>query len=77
MTNMVTRIALKWPIMQATSLSDTTDLNGPQLIENRAIPHVKYQLRVSSSQNLPHDPVIDKAQFQEKNHEYRAREQHL
>jgi Fungal protein kinase len=60
---MVTCIALKWPIMQAT-FSDTTDLN--KFIENRAIPHIKYQLRASSSQNLPHDPVIDKAQFQEK-----------
>jgi hypothetical protein len=64
-TNMVTRIALKWPIMQAT-FSDATDLNGPQLIENRAIPHVKYQLRASSSQNLPHDPAIDRTEFQEK-----------
>ena len=65
MTNMATHIALKWPIMQAT-FSDATDLNGPQLIENHAIPHVKYQLRASSSQNLPHNPAINKAQFQEK-----------
>jgi hypothetical protein len=60
---MVTHIALKWPIMQAM-FSDATDPN--KLIENCAIPHVKYQLRASSSQNLPHDPAINKAQFQEK-----------
>jgi Fungal protein kinase len=65
MTNMVIRIALEWPIMQAT-FSDATDPNGSQLIEDRAIPPVKHQLRAASSQNLPHDTTIDKAQFQEK-----------
>jgi hypothetical protein len=40
--------------------------NGPPHIEDRPIPKVKHQLRASSNQNLPHDPAIDKARFQEK-----------
>jgi hypothetical protein len=60
------RTALKWPTMQAMFL-DAPDLpNEPQPIEDRPISRIKHQLRAASSQNLPHDPAIDKAQFQEK-----------
>jgi hypothetical protein len=48
--------------MQETN--DTPDL--PYLIKDRQIANVKHQLRASSIQNIPHEPAIDMAQFQEK-----------
>jgi hypothetical protein len=63
---MATHRFIKVPyVMQATRFLDVPDL--PRLlIKDRPIPHVKHQLRASSSQNLPHNLAIDKAQFQEK-----------
>ena len=65
MTNMVTHTALNWPTMQGTFV-DAPDLSKEQSIKDRLVPRIKHKLRVSSMQNLPHDPAIDKAQFQEK-----------
>jgi hypothetical protein len=45
---------------------DAPDIpNGPPHIEDRPIPNIKHLLRASSVQNVPHDPAIDRTQFQE------------
>ena len=51
--------------MQGTFL-DAPDLSKRQSVEDRLVPRVEHKLRASSMQNVPHDPAIDKAQFQEK-----------
>jgi hypothetical protein len=51
--------------MQETPDAPDTPI-GPPHIEDRPIANIKHLLRASSVQNIPHDPAIDKTQFQEK-----------